>query len=203
MDTVDICNLSLQMLGNYRIELLDQDNDAARACKAFFAPVRDALLREHIWTFAQEFKTLPVLSETSPDSRFTFVNQIPNDCLRIIELDSPDANFRIIGKKLLSSYSPVILTYSKTVTDTTAFDALFVGVMQYALAAEIVLAITHDAKLANYIQGIFREKHRLAKIVNAQENVRGFQLRSAQSNYLNSRITGVSSAAQSNPLSFI
>lgn len=187
MDRTDICNLALQMLGNYRIHDIDEDSEPARVCRSFYYSIRDGLLRDHVFTFSTEFVTLSKLDETSPDSRYPNVFQRPVDDLRVIELDEPLAKFRLIGRKLLADYEPVILTYVKRVIDTTQYDPLFIGVLQYHLAAELAVAFTHDAKLAGWLAQEARIKLQNAKSVDAQENVRGLQPREVESNFLNSR----------------
>lgn len=201
MNTVDICNLSLSILGSPKIHNLDDDTNAARLCKVLYPFVRDKLFRDHIWTFATDFATLAELDETSPDSNYTYIYQLPYDCLRVIALDSATEDFRIVGKKLLANYTPVILTYSKRVEDATQFDMLFVEALQYALAAELALAMTQNAKLAEYAREQYERRLQNARTVNAQENTRAYQNEPVQSDFLSARLGSSSSA--DNPLTMV
>ena len=197
MDLIDICNLSLGMLGDVRIHAIDENDEVAAA----YPFIRDCLLRDHIWSFATEFATLAVLIETSPDSRFEYVCQLPSDCLRVIGINSDTEKYIIIGRKILVNYTPAIVTYCKRETDATRYDSLFIDCLSYGLAARLALAMTHDAKLAGYLEEQFERKKMIAKGVNAQENTHAYQSKPYQSAFLASRLSG-NSSAMDKPLTY-
>lgn len=195
---VDICNLSLGMLGVNRVQSIYDNPDIERA----YTFIRDCLLREYIWSFATEYVTLQALSETSPDTRFTYVCQLPPDFLRFISLDSNTEKHIIIGRKILVNYMPAVLTYSQRLEDATKYDVLFTECLSFGIAARLALAFTQDAKLAGYLAEEFERKKMIAASVNAQENTHAYQSRPYQSGFLASRISG-SVSALDNPLTYI
>ena len=52
MNTIEICNLSLMMIGMPTIVSFENNNNNARMCKNFFPTVRDRVLRDHCWSFS-------------------------------------------------------------------------------------------------------------------------------------------------------
>ena len=58
MTSVEICNLALSRLGEYKITTLGDAIPAAEKCSAAYGPARDALLERHRWNFARGSKNL-------------------------------------------------------------------------------------------------------------------------------------------------
>jgi hypothetical protein len=195
MTKADICNIALRLLGEQQIETIDDDSNPARVCKAVYPTTLEKLLREHIWSFATKLAVLAELNEIPLDTRYVYAYQLPNDCLRVIALDDPMAVFRIIERKILCNYSPVTLEYVAKVEDATKFDAMFSNALAYALAQELALSLTHDAKLAEFIGGEAQRRLQFAKTANAQENVREYQPRVQRSSFLEARMGSVNNDA--------
>jgi hypothetical protein len=188
MNSTDICNIALGYLGQPHIMSMEDGTPTANLCKLFYQPSVDKLLREHTWSFATDFKELSPLSETSPDADYGYVYQIPTDCMRVQGIDIKEESFRIIGRKILVNYEPLILTYSRRITDATQFDPLFIDALQYFLATELVSSMTQDAKMSQYLSEKFAMRLMVAKSINAQENVRALQPEVIHSAFLESRI---------------
>lgn len=146
LNETKICNMALGKLGAKRInDLGDATNTKPEAvqCRLHYEPTRDALLRSHSWRFARARKKL---SQDTTDPAFEWDNQfiLPNDFLRfrsIYEEDGATSKSRrhaIEGQRLLTNLSTVSLRYIKKVTDPTEFDPLFVKVLVWLLADEMI-----------------------------------------------------------------
>ena len=146
ISNTSICNQSLGKLGAKRINDLSDVTDTkpeAIQCRLHYEPTRDALLRSHWWRFA---RARVVLSQDTIDPAFEWDNQfiLPTDFLRfrsIYEEDGTTSKSRrhaIEGQRILTNLSTVSLRYIKKVTDPTKFDPLFVKMLVWLLADEMI-----------------------------------------------------------------
>jgi hypothetical protein len=139
-----ICNQALGVIGALQIDDLESDTSVqAIKCRVFFEPDRDSLLRSHWWRFASARAALVVNAET-PAFEWNFQFDLPDDFVRmksIFEDTSSNVNFRsyaLEGNLLLTDQSEMSIKYIKEVTDPTEFDSLFVKVLVYTLADDLI-----------------------------------------------------------------
>ena len=141
-----ICNQALGKLGAKRINNFEDTTESkpeAIQCRLHFEPTRDALIRSHSWRFA---RARAVLSQDTTDPPFEWDNQfiLPNDFMRfrsIFEEDGTTSRSRrhaIEDELLLTNLDTVSLRYIKKVTDPAKFDPLFVKVLTWMLANEMI-----------------------------------------------------------------
>ena len=83
MSEVSICNQALSLVGAKSITSLDDDVNEAKLCKLNYAPVRDAVLAEHDWTFATRWETLAASANPAP-GEFTNEFPLPSDVLAVL-----------------------------------------------------------------------------------------------------------------------
>jgi hypothetical protein len=156
-----ICNQALGVISAKRINDFDSDTSPrAQWCREFYESDRDALLRSHRWRFAAARANLsqdtvdPVLGEF--DSQFI----LPSDFMAIRSIFGDNftatgntrISFAIEGQRILTNESSVPLRYTKRVTDPTEFDSLFVKVLVYTLADDLIGAVAGgDAKIQKKI----------------------------------------------------
>lgn len=169
---VDICNLALSKLGEDTIVDLAEDSEQARACNLFYADTRDSLLRKHPWNFAIKRIELAKLT-TDPVFGFDSQFQLPSDCLRIMytNLQSPNTDFRVEGKKLLANSTSIKIEYISRVEDTTQFDSLFVDALWMSLASRLAYKISDNNTLVTFLDQKVREVITEAKSINGQEGI--------------------------------
>lgn len=192
-----ICNLALAHLGEARIESLDEDNLASRACSLHYGPTRDMVLRSHRWNFAQ---TRTVLSELADAPAFGWAHQyeLPADCLRVLEVNDSEfgdiisEEYIIEGRVILTDSDSVNLVYVKRIEDVSQFDALFVEA--FALKLAIVLSETirgTTGKTADLTQQYEAKTGPLARRVDANEGRRRKGLISLNSQAIRARGGGI------------
>lgn len=186
MNSIDICNLALGMLGMPRITSFEETNNNARLCADFFPVLRDRLLREHFWSFAVTTAVLPELQEISPYRDYAKVFSVPADSVRVVGI-SGDEEYIIAGNKIYTNCSPCTLVYVSSVEDPELFDSAFSGCLQYLLAAEIGAANTRDPNLVNYYMSQYQSMLSQAKAMDSQENVFASQFSAPHNPFLAAR----------------
>ena len=189
MNSIQICNLSLMMIGMPTIISFDDENNNARMCKDFFPTIRDRVLRDHPWSFAIAYSDLNTTTETSPEPDFPFVCPKPYDLIRILEVDAEEA-YLCFGNRILTKRRGPRLKYIRRVEDPELFDTLFVEALQYALAAEIVITNTRDVQLANYYRSEYERRLMVARSIDSAENRHDLQPRPQRSHWIEARFAG-------------
>jgi len=144
---VDICNMGLLEIGaKPKINHLTDDSDNARLCSQFYEPVRDAVLRGHIWNCAIHRKTVTPIADT-PDSDFGYQYQLPANpyCLRLLQVGTSEDQpiiWRVEGRRFLCDESSTPIVYIKRITDTNEFDPLLVDAIALRLAIKFAMPLT-------------------------------------------------------------
>ena len=143
--TVEICNIALSNLGDQLITSLTEANARARACNLRFNDTRDAVLRSHPWNCAMSRATLAVSG--TPDWGYSNSFALPTDCLRVLDVENPDTEWKIEGRNIVSDGSTIKIRYIAQVTDTTLFDSTLVQAIALKLAWEIAETLTGNIDL--------------------------------------------------------
>ncbi|MEE9351523.1 MAG: hypothetical protein V3U78_04630 [Thiotrichaceae bacterium] len=167
---VDICNIALSELGEEPIIALSEDSKAARLCNLFFADTRDMVLREHPWNFAIKRASLARLLD-NPIYEFDAQFQLPSDYIRIVKIEDDHLDFRVEGSKLLINTNSVKIEYTSRITDTAAFDPLFVEALALRLAEKMSYNLADNNALSQFFEQKYRQKMSLAKTIDGQEGI--------------------------------
>lgn len=163
-----IANSALSKLGADRIISLDDDSRPARLLKEQYTKILEDLLRSHPWNFALVRTTLAVLTST-PDFEFDFEFQVPSDCLRLLETDLDDQDWRLEGSLLRANSDEVGVLYVTKAVYPGQYDANFSEVFACRLAHEACYALTQDPKLKEQLWKEYKEKLANARAFDAQE----------------------------------
>lgn len=165
---VQICNLALTRLGEDQIISLTEDSKAARLCNLHFEPLRDAVLRDHIWNFALSRAEL-ALSTSSPVFGYAYKFALPTDCVRVVKQQYEDVEYKIEGGFLLSDDSASKILYVKRETDPSKFDALFIDALAARMAAELAYPLTGSVSQSQTMFQIYKQKLSDARTADGQE----------------------------------
>ena len=168
-----VCNRGLQLLGAARILDITDDTRNGRACNACYDSLRRSEIRKHRWRFAISRTTLASLAETDPHGEFSYIFQLPADCLKILKPENdPTCDWQLEGRKLYTNDGPVLyLRYLADVTDPNTFDANFAEMLSAKMAEGMCEEITQsNSKIAN-AQSVYREAKSEAKRANAYETI--------------------------------
>jgi hypothetical protein len=173
LSEVAICNLALQDVGRgLSITALDENSQAARACRLRYPFARDACLRAYDWNFAAARASLPALA-TPPSFGFASAFQLPPDCLFVRAVGEADDCAWVVesGTLLSDEGAPLKITYTRAVTDPAAFDPLFAETLAVRIASEIAVSLTESAGKAQALWQVYQQKLAEARRRDAQEGV--------------------------------
>ncbi|MEQ1866567.1 MAG: hypothetical protein ABL996_18170 [Micropepsaceae bacterium] len=168
---VSICNLALQDLGRgLAITALDENSQAARACRLRYPFARDACLRAYNWNFAAARASLPALAE-APAFGFAHAYQLPGDCLFVREVAGDDACAWTVerGRLLTDLGAPLNVTYTRAETNPASFDALFTETLAARIAADVAVSLTESTGKAQALWQVYQSKLAEARRRDAQE----------------------------------
>lgn len=176
---VQICNLALSHLGSYTISALTEATQEARQCNLLYDPVRDAVLRDFPWNFAERRGYLAELSGVTPVG-YDYAYAYPTDCIKARHIYNAVAGAKPIdfivnagsglaSKMILTDEADAILIYTAKITDPNMFDASFVNAMAYKLASDLALPLTKKASLQNIMLQIYARYMSMAYTTNATE----------------------------------
>lgn len=156
---IGICNIALAMLGAESIRSFDENNKRARMSDVFFDSTRDYLLTKFDWPFARKLAELQPLDAdtmgvTVPLGYYLY--QLPYDCKTPRDvLPSGSRNEWSIMSNMLYcrrppeelDECPLILKYTRVVSDTTVYSDTFVNLLALGIAVKMSPAITQDKPL--------------------------------------------------------
>jgi hypothetical protein len=152
-----LCNIALLRVGERQtIDSLEETTEAARSCKALYAPARDACLAELWWTFATQ---RAVLAETTEErDGWTYAYAMPSDCLAPryvyagIRNPAPEVRIRFAselndagdGFLILGDFEAADcpLIYTARIENVTLFPPVFVDALAWRLASDLALGLT-------------------------------------------------------------
>jgi hypothetical protein len=168
---VAICNMALTELGRGgQITSLDENNEAARACKLRYPYARDAVLRSYDWNFAAKRAELPA-NATAPAFEYANAFDLPADCLLVREVFEGNAEKWVVeGRQILTDMgAPIFIKYTSLITDTAKFDPLFVEALAARLAADICVRLSESVQRAQVLGQVYQAKLIEARRRDAQE----------------------------------
>jgi len=189
MNSIEICNLSLMMIGMPTIVSFEDNNNNARMCKNFFPVVRDRVLRDHCWSFSVAYSDLQTTTETSPEPAFPFVCALPVDLIRILDVDDGD-EYLHVGNRILTKRQGAKLKYVRRIEDPEQFDPLFTEAVQYALATELIMTNTRDAQMVNFYRTEYERRLAVARSIDTSENRHDLKPHPKRSHWIEARGAG-------------
>jgi len=157
---VAICNLALQEIGRgMMITALDENTQAARACRLRYPYARDATLRGYDWNFAAARAALPALAD-APAFGFARQYDLPADCLRVRSIENGEADdWKIEGRRILTDLgSPIFVKYTARMADPAQFDALFVAALAARIAADVAVSLSESTSKAQGLWQVYLGK---------------------------------------------
>lgn len=144
---------------------------------------KEQVMKAFDWNFLNRFRSLTLSTESSPDPRYLYAYDYPNDCIaaRYI-VDSSGGEYKKFdittasngSKLILCNINPAILCYTRSITakvPESFFSSEFVTALSFYLAYLCADSITGSSnKKQLCYQGYMTELAR-AKAMNATESV--------------------------------
>lgn len=161
LSEIQICNMALAKMGSDSfITSFDDGTKAARLLSIFYQPIRDSLLRSHLWRFARQQYQLAQLSD-GPLFDGGYYFQIPVDCLRIVTPDEDYFNsygrWSVEGNKIVADCEVLNVVGIKQITDTALFDPIFTEALATRIAHELCIPLAGSESMKNAIKQDMRE----------------------------------------------
>lgn len=166
---VAICNSALIKVGADRIISLNDDSPAGRVCKEQYPKVLKELLRSHPWHFAIKRAEL-VASLTPPVFDYTYAFTLPNDYLRVLEVeDQQYIRWAKEGNVLVSDSETMRIKYISSNVLPGNFDATFDEALATLLASDIAYTLVQSIQLRDTLRAEAKEKVAQARSFDSQE----------------------------------
>lgn len=177
---VGIFNMALHHLSvtaPISVNSMDKDSKAI-ILNNFYETARDEVLKAFDWGFANAYKDLTLSTEKSPNPKYPFVYDCPNDCITaraiIDTVKGDERKFEPYinsngDKSYLAEVECARLRYTKRVEKEVLFEPEFALTLSYYLAALAGETITGQQKKADACLQKYEWKLNKAKQLNAQE----------------------------------
>lgn len=177
---VSIFNMALNHLSITAPISTDSFDKDSRAIilNNFYKTARDEVLKAFDWGFANAYKDLTLSANTSPNPKYPYVYDCPNDCIAaraiIDTIHGDEKQFEVyvnsLGEKsFLANVECARLRYTRRVEKEIFFEPEFAITLSYYLAALTCETITGQQKKADSCMQKYEWKLRKAKQLNAQE----------------------------------
>ena len=141
MSPSEICSKAMVLLGQNPIpDITNTANPNAVKCNAVYESEVEALLREYDWTFARGRVALSA-SAVPPAFGWGYQFQLPSDCAAVRFVNDNRFAWTKEGNMILTDMEAVNLIYTKYVTETGLFDALFIDCLSIRIARSLAYSI--------------------------------------------------------------
>jgi hypothetical protein len=171
LSAIELCGRALIKTGAAPIAAFTEPTVEAEVARNLYAPVRDALLSSHPWSFATAQASLPRLL-AEPVADFACAFQLPADFLRALSAGSGAGSrglvYRIVGTRLHSDSEEVVLNYIFRPADG-GFPPFFDYVLIARLAAEFCLPLTESTSRAEALAQMAEGELRRARLIDSQQ----------------------------------
>jgi hypothetical protein len=166
---VNIVNMALRSIGVARITALSDDSEQARVMTDLYEHIRDEMISLHPWNFAIEYSDTLAENVDTPDFDYDYSYALPAGCLRVIELEDAEDEFKVVGGNLFTDTQDPKIKYIKQVTTTSNFSKSFVTAFAARLAAEACFTLTNDKVFTEQKFEEYKLKLQQSKVCDAQE----------------------------------
>lgn len=182
MSEVAIANSALAKIGEFSNGRVTAFTDGTRNANFFaerYPELRDALLRDHVWTFAKRRVKL-ARSTRTPAFEWAYQYRLPSDYFRFLKASNNDAghgNIRyrlesdsVDGRVIMTDAEDVYLSYIAKVTNTAEMPHDFREALAYRLAAECAIEFAQSNTLYDRMEREARYAIGIAKSTGAIED---------------------------------
>jgi hypothetical protein len=167
--STNIVNIALRSLGVAKITALTDDSEPARVMNDLYEPIRDEMMECHPWNFAIVYSDTLAENATAPKFDYDYSYALPADCLRVIELEDAEDEYKVVGDNLYTDTQDPKIKYISLVTTTGNFSKSFVTAFAARLAAEACYALTQNRALSGDKWKEYEVKLHQAKGADSQE----------------------------------
>ena len=192
---VEIINLALSHIGIAPIASISEASVQAQTAMRCWDSARKESLRGHDWAFATVVATLSYSTTLATlttsglyAGEWVYAYQYPSNCVAMWHLYNEVTENKDLGEEFREIYDAVnsqkvlvsncvdaLGEYTFDVTDPSFYDANFVTMFSYRLAADLAMPLTGDPNLSVTMMKVFNELMNDAERMSAYENNPGKQ----------------------------
>ena len=151
---VDIWKLALSYIRGGNVNSISDNTKQAQECRLHYPILRDQLLENTPWSFAEQIQTLALLTDVVPG--WGYVYQYPQDVLLIDRLIAdpviptgvsiPYQVMNVNDNLVIVTQTPCAsIKFRSKVTNTSLFPANFVSALAHLLAANLAISLVSGA----------------------------------------------------------
>lgn len=194
----EICSMALARVGEPPITDIDGTDPNSTRCRQFYAIARDSLLRKYPWNFATTRARLQ-RDAKAPAWGFPYQYALPADYIRLQnvndfplmdpltgeDLGPPPIPYEIESGFILTFLDTVFIKYTRRVTESGRFDAMFVDALAARLAFDLSIPLRKPAGFTEMMSKIAAAMFSEARGADASES--GRAQRRERSSWLSAR----------------
>lgn len=162
---IEICNIALSRVAQTQpIVSFTEKSKAAELCSVFYAPLRDLVLADFPWPFAESIVALADIGSPAPGWAYRY--RYPADCLKFREIVIPgqrrplssdqqipfSIGYDVGGKVIHTDQEAAQGRFTFKVEDSTFFDPLFADALAWRLGMDLALPLSSKPDLQQYCQ---------------------------------------------------
>lgn len=162
---VEICNMALARVATTKpIASFTERSKEAELCRTFYASLREMVLRDFPWPFAESHIALADVGNPAPGWQYRY--RYPANCLLIRDIVQPgwrnapfsgmEVPFELgygAGGRVINTDQPeASVRFTYKVEDPTLFDPLFVDALAWRLAMELALPISSKPEYRTFAE---------------------------------------------------
>jgi len=183
--SVDLCNLSLDLLNTHSIVSIDTPTTATEElCERWYTQTRKQALRRHPWNFARK-RVILAASAIDPVFGWSKGFDLPSDYIRLMYLNEsvqvldnpvPSHLFTVEdGQVLIGNLgnlenSELRLVYVRDFTTVTQMDPSFINYFSILLAQNMSYKTTQSNSTIQRLDALMKDAEGVARSMNGQEN---------------------------------
>jgi len=163
-----LINNALTLLGHDTLADLTGTDKATTICVQHYQQVVDAVLRAYQWNCAMTRSSELTAESTAPSFGYNYKYALPDDCLRVLQMQELDYKFKVEGGYLLTDEESAYILYIARISPAS-MDALLKGAISAALAATIAFPLTNSPAAAKQMWDLYQAKLDEARTTDAFE----------------------------------
>ena len=160
---IEICNVALSRVAHTQpIVSFTERSKAAELCSVFYKTLRELVLTDFPWPFAESVVTLAEIGSPAPGWAYRY--RYPADCLKVREIIIPGQRipltadqqipykigYDVGGRVIHTDQIEAGVRFTYRVEDSTFFDALFADALAWRLAMDLALPLSSKADLQQF-----------------------------------------------------
>lgn len=160
---IEICNVALSRVAHTQpIVSFTERSKAAELCAVFYKPLRELVLTDFPWPFAESIVSLADIGSPAPGWAYRY--RYPADCLKVREIIEPgqrrprkadmqipySVGYDAGGRAIHTDQPEAGVRFTFRVEDPTFFDALFSDALAWRLAVDLALPLSSKSDLQQF-----------------------------------------------------